>query len=343
MAVVSYICPHCSAKLVFDPKTQAWTCPFCSSSFEEDTFEEAREKSSYTETNGSGDETVLYSCPSCGAQMVTDTHTAATFCCYCHSPVVLSHQLQGEFKPSKLIPFKTTKEGATASFKKWCGSKWFLPSDFASPNHLQKLTGIYLPYWLMSCKASGNLYARAKNIRSWSDANFHYTETKNYAIERAGSMDFDYLPHDASSKAQDNVMASIEPFNFDELIDFSSPYLSGFLAEKYDVEKDQVYPTMRNRVEKAVDEVFKESIQFYNSLRIESSKVDLENIRFDYTLLPIWILTYLYNGKTYIFAMNGQTGKVFGELPVCRKKLTYLFFGLTLLIFIVLFVGGGLL
>ena len=127
------------------------------------------------------------------------------------------------------------------------------------------------------------------------------------------------------------------------VIDFSSPYLSGFLAEKYDVEKDQVYPTMRDRVEKAVDEVFKESIQSYSSLRIESSKVDIENVRFDYTLLPIWILTYLYNGKTYIFAMNGQTGKVFGELPVCRKKLTFLFFGLTLLIFIILFVGGSLL
>lgn len=344
MSVVSYVCPHCSAKLVFDPEMQKWACPFCESSFDQHALEATESTQTIQEPfTDTVDATVIYSCPSCGAQLVTEPNTSATFCCYCHSPVVLSHQLKDDFKPSKIIPFKTTKEDAITSFKNWCRGKWFLPSDFASPSQLQKLTGIYLPYWLMSCGTSGNLVAKAKNIRSWSDSSYYYTETQDYLIERAGSMRFDYIPHDASSKAEDAVMASVEPFNFVDLIDFSSPYLSGFLAEKYDVKQDQVYPFIQKRVEAATTEVFRESIKSYNSLAVTNCNINVQDVQFDYTLLPIWVLTYLYNDKTYFFVMNGQTGKIFGELPICKKKVTYLFFILTLVIFLILFIGGGLL
>jgi len=338
VAVVSYKCPNCGGALSFDPETQKLTCSYCLSAFEQDEIEnltkqhtydtpgkeivEDASDAAYYDIKGSAN---LYTCPSCGAQVITEPNTSATNCYYCHNPITFTKQLSDEFKPSKVIPFQKSKDQAVETFLHWCKRKKFLPDDFSSPNQLENIAGLYIPYWLVDCDTRGHLRGTGKKISSWRQGDYRYTKTDIYSVSRAAQMSFTYLPHDASSKADDQIMESIAPFNYEDLKDFSYSYLSGFMSEKYDVTKEQVYPLIKSRVEDAVTRELRSSVTGYTSTSIASTHVQFDHTRFHYTLMPVWMLTYFYKDKTYMFAMNGQTGKTFGSLPVCDKKLNILF------------------
>lgn len=359
MAVVSYKCPNCGGDLGFDPESQKLKCDYCLSTFDKEEIETLTSQHTY---DTPGQEIIeddsdsayyqtepgaarLYTCPSCGAQIVTDETTSATKCCYCHNPVSFTKQLSEEFRPSKVIPFKKSKDQALDTFLQWCKRKKFLPDDFSSPSQLENIAGLYIPYWLVDCDTNGYMRGTGKKIKSWRRGDYQYTQTDIYSVSRAATMSFSYLPHDASSKADDKVMESIAPFNYDELEDFSYSYLSGFISEKYDVQKEDVYPLVKARVEQAVERELRSSISGYASTSIAGRNVQINRTRFHYTLMPIWMLTYIYEGKTYLFAMNGQTGRTFGSLPICKRKLNTLFIvvfliSFAILLFAILYMGG---
>lgn len=354
MSVITYKCPNCGGHLSFDPDSQMSKCDFCDSTFTEeqlktlatqsvhskDATEIIEDANDSSNTQEDGTPSLLYTCPSCGAEIITDETTSAMICCYCHNPVVFSKQLEGEFRPSKVIPFKLSRNRAEEDFMAWCKKKKFLPNDFSSPSQIEKMAGLYIPYWLVDCSTSGNLNAHATNITTWTDGDYQYTKTDDYNIYRAANMDFFNIAHDASSKADDQVMDSIGPFNFNELTDFSHSYLSGFLAEKYDVDKEAVYPEIKKRVENAVTVTLRESIQGYSTVKVNGSHVQIHRSRFHYTLMPVWMLTYLYKGETYMYAMNGQTGKLYGRLPLDKAKVLRCSILVFLITFIVCFIGG---
>lgn len=354
MSVITYKCPNCGGHLSFDPETQKSKCDFCDSTFTEAELQAANstavhsedaktvneDAGDYTETSENEGTSLLYTCPSCGAEIVTDQTTSAMICCYCHNPVVFSKQLEGEFRPSKVIPFKLSRKRAEDDFKSWCKKKKFLPSDFSSPSQLEKMAGLYIPYWLVDCDTSGNLNAEGRNISTWISGDYQYTKTDIYAVYREANMDFYNIAHDASSKADDQVMDSIGPFNFDDLTPYSSTYLSGFLAEKYDVTKDDVFPEIKSRVEKAVTVTLRESIQGYSTVSVKNAHIQIHKSRFHYTLMPVWMLTYLYKGETYLFAMNGQTGKLYGRLPLDKGKVLRFSILIFFITFIACFIGG---
>lgn len=358
MAVVSYKCPNCGGELIFNPELQQLTCEYCLSSFNEEEIEaltkehtydtpgkeiiEDDSESAYYDVTGSAN---LYTCPSCGAQVVTDSTTSATNCYYCHKPISFTKHLSDEFRPTKVIPFQKSREQAIEAFLKWCKHKKFLPNDFSSPSQLENIAGLYVPYWLIDCDTNGYMRATGKKIKTWRQGDYRYTKTDIFTISRAATMSFSYLPHDASSKANDKVMESIAPFNYDDLRDFSYSYLSGFMAEKYDVPKEDVYPIVKERVKRAVEQELRSSIIGYNSTSIASSNIQINRTHFHYTLMPVWMLTYQYKGKTYMFAMNGQTSKTFGSLPVAEEKLNLLFaivfiIAFTAILFVLLYMGG---
>jgi DNA-directed RNA polymerase subunit RPC12/RpoP len=268
-----------------------------------------------------GEYNALYNCPSCGAAVVTDGNTSATKCVYCLSPVILTGRLSGEYKPSKLIPFKITKEQAEGMFKEYCKKRWFLPSDFRSGAKLDDMMAIYVPYWISDNTTSGSITASCKNIRSWRQGDYQYTETKEYIAVRAGSMDFAGIPHNASTRTDDVLMECIEPFNYLEKADFKMSFLSGYIAEKYDVEKDAVFPRIKERSVNAATDVMRKSITGYSSVTVTGNTLDIKKNKWEHYLLPVWLLSYKYNDKFYHFAINGQTGKFAGDLPVSKAKL----------------------
>jgi DNA-directed RNA polymerase subunit RPC12/RpoP len=338
MEVVQYKCPNCSANLEFRTAEQDFGCKFCDSAFSSEMLAEIYPKKEehaldMTEPPKTAEEialeeqfgvcSALYNCPSCGASVVTDDNTSATKCVYCLSPVILTGRLSGEYKPSKLIPFKVEKTQAEGKFKEYCKKRWFLPKNFRDGSHLHDMMAIYVPYWISDCTTAGAITANCKKIRTWISGGYKYTETKEYIAVRDGSMDFEGIPHNASTRTDDVLMECIEPFGYTDTTDFKMSFLSGFIAEKYDVTKEQVFPRVKDRAVSAATAVMRQTITGYNSVNVVTNTVDISKNKWQHFLLPVWLLSYKFNEKFYHFAINGQTGKFAGDLPIDKKKLTF--------------------
>lgn len=354
MGAAVYKCPNCGAHVTFDAASQMGKCDYCLSTFSIEELEnylkkESNNRDEYKEERISDDlrdeikkNTKVYSCPRCGAQVIADKSTSATFCCYCHGPVILTDKLSGDFKPSKVIPFKIDRRKAEEILLSWSKKKWFIPKEFTSAKQLEKITGIYIPYWLFDCDVNGSMYATAKKIRTWRQGDYEYTKTDIYEVYREAKLKFNNVPQNASTKADDNAMRAIEPFNYNEIKDFSMAYLPGFLADKYDKNKEDVLPELKKTVNGSVNSVLRNSINGYSIVSERSFNNEYEDSSFKYALLPVWMLTYQFNNKNYIFAINGQTGEVYGALPVSKGRVAMLFISVFLITLIVAFIGGAL-
>ena len=359
--VVSHKCPNCSANIEFDIFTQNFTCRFCGSAFskeqmeamyptdkitEEFIKENAPKENQQQEENSFAEMNSLYSCPNCGAEIISDNDdTASTHCHYCNSVVNLTGRLSGQFKPDKIIPFKKTKEDAIEGFKEWCGKKKFLPKGFKSEKTLEEIKGVYVPFWIADCCVNGELVALCKNSSSHRSGDTVITTTKEYNVVRKGSIIYRGVPADGSSRADDQLMENIEPFNYDELVDFSMAYLAGHNAEKYDVDKDSVFPRISGRVCSAAAREFRQSIKGYSTVIPQTSEFQITHINWNYALMPMWFLSYKYKDKHYYYAMNGQTGKFGGNLPLDKLKAFLVGAGIALVPIVLfgLIIAGGLL
>lgn len=324
MDVLDHECPSCGANIPFNPDTQKWDCKYCGASYTLEDFEKYDKeikKEEKTEKNENIDMDE-YSCPNCGAKVVTDSNTSATSCVYCGSTTILKNRLQGEFKPSKVIPFSQTKQKAVDEFYKFSKKKWFAPKEFCKKENIQKVEGVYIPFWLYDCDSNGKIVADAKKVSSWTSGDYRYTKTDYYLCQREGDMDFVGVPVDGSTKFADDIMDSIEPYNYEGMKEFNPSYLSGFLAEKYDVEKDDAYSRAKMRVKNTTIEELKNDIRGYNFVNVKESNINVEKKKDEYVLMPVWMLNIKYKDKMHTFAMNGQTGKMVGNVPISGKKLT---------------------
>ena len=209
MSTITYKCPNCDGGLVFDPQSGTYACEYCFSKFsqeelvaESQSSEKIQEESiAETGTEGLEGGAVVYHCPSCGAEIITDETTAATFCFYCHNPIVLEGKLNGNYLPDSIIPFKITKEEATEGLLKWIKKKKYAPTGFYSKKNIEKMTGVYFPYWLYDCKIDGSMVGSARDVRIWTSGDVEYTETKVYEVKREGKISFRHLPKTALQKA----------------------------------------------------------------------------------------------------------------------------------------------
>lgn len=318
MAVTSYKCPSCGAGIEFKPNLGKFKCDYCLSEYTE---EEIREQTKEINSRKLGS----YECKSCGAKVVTDDTTTATFCYYCHNPIIISDRLEGDFLPNKIIPFKVDKKKATDLFMKWAGNKKFVPKDFTSKSQLEKITGMYLPYWWVDSKANIDYVAEGINLRVWRVGQTEYTETKKYEIVRQGVIDINNVTELGFTKIDRNLLNGIGPYNESEAIPFSMPYLSGFFAEQYDIPREKAKPLVDQQIDRYYSYLVNDLISGYNTVKSVRNNIDIDLSKWSYTLLPAWILTYKYNDKTYVYAVNGQTGASFGELPLSSSKLNQTF------------------
>ena len=333
MAAITYKCPNCGGGLSFDPETQKYACDYCRSEFTEEELEilgraQAQNQDENAEKNGQhqGDEAspeeedspALYICPSCGAQIVTDHTTAATFCYYCHNPVILSGRLSGDYKPDRVIPFQIDRKKAEEIFKQWVGKKKFVPGEFTSQGSVEKLTGVYYPYWLYSCHVQGRLEGQGTAVSSHTSGNMQVTTTRIYDVNRSGETVIQGVVRNALRKADRRLADGVQPFETEKAQDFSMACLSGFMAEKRDMEAEE----FSQEVGQEVDEFFLNSLknqgETFTSFQVTRQEVRRDRENWLYALLPVWILTYRdrSNGKIHYFALNGQTGKTCGSLTV---------------------------
>jgi len=142
-------------------------------------------------------------------------------------------------------------------------------------------------------------------------------------------MNFTNVPVDASTRFDNEIMNTIEPFHYDELIPYNHAYLSGFYAEKYDEESEKVFPEASARTLNSARNVLRDDAKLYASKMIVSDGLQAKESQRIYALLPVWMVNVKYNNKMHIFAMNGQTGEFIGNIPLDKGK-TFLY---TILIF----------
>ena len=258
-------------------------------------------------------------CKSCGGEIVGDENTAATSCPFCGNPVVMMGQFSGALKPDLVIPFKLDKNAAKAGLMQHLSGKRLLPKIFKDQNHIDEIKGIYVPFWLFDTDADAQVRYRTTKVRVWSDSKYDYTDTSHFLVNRSGSVSFEHIPVDGSTKMPDDLMESIEPFNFSAAVDFQTAYLAGYLADKYDVDAEQSIERANERVKRSTEEVFASTVHGYQTVVTESSNIRLHGGKAKYALYPVWILNTTWQGKKYTFAMNGQTGKFVGDLPVDKS------------------------
>jgi len=338
--VIEYKCPCCGAGLLFGGEEQL-KCQYCDNTFDINTVKAVNESeaeskdeiswehSEQQQWKDSEQEAIrAYQCPSCGGEIVTDAHTAATFCPFCDNPAIMPSRLTGTLRPDALLPFCNSKEDAKTAFLKLCKGKPLLPKGFTSEQRVEKITGMYVPFWLYDCDTDFHGNYKATRIHRWSDTRYHYTKTDHFLLRRMAKGHFSGIPMDGSSKMDDTFMESIEPFDYGKLVDFDMAYLSGFFADKYDVPSEMGENRIRQRVERTVHEELQKTMLGYASVIPTGKSLNIHHSKARYVLLPVWMLNTKYRDKIYTFAMNGQTGKMTGTFPVCPKRTAAWFAGI---------------
>ena len=340
--LLDYKCPCCNGSIEFNAGVQKMKCPYCDSEFEMEALREmdaslseeapdnlqlnAPEADEWTAEETAG--MSVYLCQSCGGEIVAGENTAATSCPYCDSPVVMAGNFSGGLKPELVIPFKINKEQAIEALKKHYQGKKLLPKVFREQNRLEEIKGIYVPFWLYDADADASVRYKAQKRRRYSDDKFDYVETKFYSVLRSGSLSFEHVPADGSSNMPDDLMESIEPYDFSGAVDFQTAYLAGYLADKYDVSSEDNAPRVRDRMKASTENEFRATVTGYDSVTTERANISLKNSKTTYALYPVWLLTTVWNGERYTFAMNGQTGKFVGNLP-CDKGAYWKWFAIS--------------
>ena len=353
--VTNYQCPACGGPLHFDTQAQKLVCDYCGSQY---TNEEINEY--YAEHNAAavsiGAETAqdvadvlqwseeereklrAYSCPSCGAQLICDKNTAATSCPYCGNPTIVPSQFEGALKPDYVIPFKLDKDEAVRKLKGFYKGKPMLPKAFSDDNHIEEIKGVYVPFWLYDSLAAVNASYRAERVHTRTEGDYRVTITERYRLVRKGTVEFARVPTDASSKMPDALMDTIEPYDYKEMVDFDMAYMPGYLADKYDVSADEDSKRAETRMKNsAIQQIAATTVGAYSGVVPEYENVHIDQRHVHYAFLPVWMLSTKWNGQNYLFAMNGQTGKMTGDLPVDNMRFIMFFLMFTLLIGIAIF------
>lgn len=342
-------CPSCGAPIAYNPKLGKFKCDYCDSEFSASQLKDMDKlNSEHQEVNNDGSYD-SYNCPDCGASIVTDSNTAATFCVYCGNYSIIKSRLSGDFAPSKIIPFKMEKQKAIDAFKNLRKGRPLVPKSFVSSKNIEKITGVYIPFWLYQISVDGTINAKGTRVKSWSSGNTRYTKTDYYKMVRTGGMVYDRVPVDGSTRFTNDIMNTIEPFDYDKLVDYNHAYLSGFLAEKYDVDKDKAFLDAKVRTLNSTKDEMLSNMKNYTSKTIVSSDLVPTIKNTEYVLLPVWMVNVKYKDNFYLFAMNGESGEFIGDIPLDKKKaviigiVTFIlsFLGILLLSYLIYKMGGN--
>ena len=362
--VTKYQCPACTGPLHYSAKSGKLECDYCGSSFDVAEIEalyarkeaeaaaakqaadakaeaaqaakaeaaEAAAASGGWDTSdlsrdwgAEADGLRVYSCPSCGAELICDQSTAATACPYCGNPAIVPGQFSGALRPDYTLPFRLSKDDAVQALRAHYKGKPFLPRSFTSVNHIEQIQGVYVPFWLFDGGAEGAASYRASNTNVYETGDYEITETRHYHVVRAGSLAFEKIPVDASSKMPDDHMDSIEPFDYAQLRPFSTAYLPGYLADKYDVTIDDSRDRADTRCRETLAQALRDTVTGYGACVTEREDIALRRGKVHYALLPVWMLSTKWRGQDFLFAMNGQTGKLVGDLPTDRGRFWGMF------------------
>lgn len=326
-----YTCKTCEAELYWDSSVGALKCEYCDSIFSPDEFNDvnvsqqtgndAEEHHETTTDDSDASELVVYKCTECGAEIVTAKGTVATTCAYCNRAITMSNKMTGNFKPKLLIPFNINKKQAKEIFKKYAKSSFLTPKEFQDDKFLTQMKGLYVPFWLHTFKEDAQACLHCENITSRRRGDDKVIVHHEYRVDMKCNGMFLKLPTDALEKLDNSMMDNVEPFDYGNLKEFNPAYMAGFYAEQYTESSDETFPRARTRAIEAMKKEILQAANDYSSKKINSFQDNIIEHEAEYAMLPIWILNAEYKNKKYTFAINGDTGKITGKIPISVSKL----------------------
>ena len=353
--ITNYKCPACTGPLHFVGASGKLECDFCGGKYDVAEIEalyadkeakavEATEKANEkTEQNRKKLEEMeaqgwdtsslssdwgadangmkAYNCPSCGAELICDASTAATSCPYCGNPSVVPGQFSGALKPDYVIPFKLDKKAAEAALRNHMKGKRLLPHIFLhTSNRIAEMRKLYVPYWLFDCDAHGSVVYDAEKQQTERKGEWEITRIKHYIAHREGSMCFENIPVDGSEKLDNRITESLEPYDLSAAVPFKPAVLAGALADHADVDAKACEGRAVERVETSISDALRGTVNGYSRVTERSKSISAQGGKVTPVLMPVWLITTEKEGKTYTFAINGQTGKLTCDVPADRKK-----------------------
>lgn len=333
----NFACPSCGGNMTFNPDEQCLCCSYCgnkidikadSNNMVEYDFDSAEELE-----EDWGEDKRVFKCENCGAESIFDKDKTAQFCPFCGSSHIAQNDDKIGIKPTLLVPFKINKNNAEEKFKVWIKKRFFAPSDLKKSYKMDKVSGVYLPYWTYDADTFSNYTVRIGTY-------YYVTETRwvtengerKQVTEQVRKIRwrteygtyrefFDDVLCNASSNVESGLVQSIEPYNLKELVDYKPAYLSGFLAERYSIGLKDGWNNAKTEIDSRIRRGIRSQV-FGDEVRIQSVSTAFSNVTFKHILLPVWISAFDYKGKVYRFMVNGQTSEVDGESPVSALKVT---------------------
>lgn len=262
-----------------------------------------------------------YICRQCHSTIITDNHSAISTCPFCGGQTSLGERLTGESAPTHVIPFQVSKQQATRAFRKWCRKLPFSPQDFPKKHPVKQVTGIYIPCMCYDIRVQGETIVNALRREKSSSPEEEREEISFYNLYRKNDLLFHYLPVSNSKNIDDKLLEQLCPFNFRQMERFSPRHLEAHFAEKYALASDKVFLSAKKKAEKYAEEYILHTVRDYEEPEIAEKDYHIGKNSSKYVLLPVWLVMYDYGNKEYIFAMNGQTGKIACEPPKSWVKI----------------------
>ncbi len=326
-----YNCPCCGAPLKFDGAMGKVTCDSCGNSFDAEALEAmnaAPEKEGIEfempQERFNAEEAAQmqgFICKNCGAELMTEDTATATECPYCGSPTILPDRIEGGVKPEKVIPFVVTKEQAQQKFEAYFKGKRLLPNVFLNGrNRISDIRRLFVPYWLFDCDAYADIAYNAEKKHVERQGEWEITRTEHYIVRRSGSMAFENIPVDGSAKLDNKITESLEPYDLSTAVPFQPAVLAGSLADHADVDSAECQDRAVERVENSIADAMRSSVSGYTTVTECSRHIHSEGGKVTPVLMPVWLITTEKEGKTYTFAINGQTGKLTCDVPADKTK-----------------------
>lgn len=298
-------CKNCGGNVIYEPGRGHMYCPHCESEESQDKLPD----SSMTQ------------CVNCGAPIEVKEYASAGKCEHCGCYLVFNERVEGVYEPHMILPFRVNKEAAVEAMNQEFRKRAFTPSDFMSAKSLEKMEGIYVPFWLYDYQAEYDFAGEGTKVRSWRSGNTEYVETSYYEVLRKMDVDFDKIPVDASYAMEDGIMDLMEPYSYQELIGFEPKYMSGFCGEVYNQGAPELEGRAQVKARNASEEMMQTSLREYETIKPYRKDLNLARNGVNYALMPVWQYEYRYKGKTYQYHVNGQTGKVIGITPISKEKV----------------------
>ncbi len=310
-----YECPNCGSNLKFDIASQQLHCDSCSAFLDPYSV---KKDSDAEETY----ESAVFLCPQCGGEMEALENSVVEYCIYCGGSNILTGRLVKQKRPGYLIPFKKTKEDCIDLYRKQMKKAIFAPSALKDPKNLENFKGIYVPFCSYRINQQGRTLLQGKKV--YQEGN--YTITEKYNLSADVDAFYRGFSHDASSGVPDDLTERIAPFDVHEMNTFTPTYLSGFYADTADV-VSSIYA--EENIRQADEATFEKlRLDIFSEYQIETPKetTDYDQLLHtklesaDHTMFPIWFFTYRNRNRIIYTAVNGQTGKVFADIPIDPKK-----------------------